>query len=136
MQLDANGCGDISHYVQGCAFEFCDTGLYANNCYVTLDGVTQCGVATPLYTPSSGCTTFSGTIDPGTGCSSDADGNGIPDNWEFQYFGTVHINPDADPDADGVTNLNEYRQGRNPTVAGTTSDANNQIRLQAYTPLK
>lgn len=42
----------------------------------------------------------------------------IPDTWRIQYFGSV-VNaaaaPDADPDGDGMTNLQEFRAGTNPT---------------------
>jgi hypothetical protein len=39
----------------------------------------------------------------------DADGDGIPDWWEQQYFGSMtNCAPDADPDGDGMPNLLEY----------------------------
>ncbi len=49
--------------------------------------------------------------------AEDADDNGLPDAWELAYFGTTAVDPDADPDGDLVTNLDEYRNGSDPTVA-------------------
>jgi hypothetical protein len=53
----------------------------------------------------------------GVGHYRDADGNGIPDTWEVQYFGTNGVNPNADPDGDGMANLLEYLADTNPTNA-------------------
>lgn len=45
---------------------------------------------------------------------ADADGDGLADAWEQQYFGGLAANPNDDPDGDGMTNLREYRAGTNP----------------------
>jgi hypothetical protein len=52
----------------------------------------------------------------------DGDGNGLPDAWERHYFGRVGVNPNADDDGDGLTNLQEFQQGTDPTdyYNGTT----------------
>ncbi len=48
----------------------------------------------------------------------DTDGNGLPDWWELKYFGVLTgTDPNGDPDHDGVSNLNEYLTGTNPTNA-------------------
>ncbi len=44
-------------------------------------------------------------------------GGTLPVAWQLQYFGTTGVSPDADPDHDGMTNLQEYRAGTNPTDA-------------------
>jgi hypothetical protein len=47
----------------------------------------------------------------------DADGDGLPDAWEIQYFGSIsdpRATPNADPDGDGFTNLQEYYAGTDP----------------------
>jgi subtilisin family serine protease len=50
----------------------------------------------------------------------DADANGLPDWWELQYFGHLTgIDPNADPDHDGMNNLAEWIAGTNPTNAAS-----------------
>ena len=60
----------------------------------------------------SNATTFvqTDTIAPG----ADLNGDGIPDAWEIQNFGTTNINVNADADGDGVSNLHEYYAGTDP----------------------
>jgi subtilisin family serine protease len=46
----------------------------------------------------------------------DTDLNDLPDWWEQKYFSQLTgTNPNADPDADGATNLAEWLAGTNPT---------------------
>jgi hypothetical protein len=50
----------------------------------------------------------------------DSDNDGLPDSWELQYFSAINdpqSAPNADPDGDGFTNLQEYLAGTNPTNA-------------------
>jgi len=54
--------------------------------------------------------------------NADSDGNGLPDAWELQYFGHIGVDPNADPDGDGLTNLQEYQHGTNPLNADTDGD--------------
>ena len=51
------------------------------------------------------------SIDPGV----DTDSNGLPDAWEYTYFGHSASELNTDSDGDGETNLGEYRAGTNPT---------------------
>jgi hypothetical protein len=47
----------------------------------------------------------------------DTNGNGLPDEWEIRYFGSLNApngGPNDDPDGDGATNLQEYLAGTNP----------------------
>ncbi len=47
--------------------------------------------------------------------SQDADGDLIADDWELQYFQGGACDPDGDEDRDGMTNLQEFLAGTNPT---------------------
>ncbi len=49
----------------------------------------------------------------------DSDANGLPDWWEFTYFGVIDVNPNADPDGDGMTNLQEFLAATDPTNAAS-----------------
>ena len=45
----------------------------------------------------------------------DPDGSGLPTAWELAYFGATGVNPNADPDGDGVSNYQEFLDGTDPT---------------------
>src|SRR5260370_22420069 len=54
--------------------------------------------------------------------SGDSDGNGLPDVWERNNFGYVGVNPNADPDGDHLTNIQEHQAGTNPNNPDTDND--------------
>lgn len=56
---------------------------------------------------------------------ADSDGNGMPDWWQIQYFGHLGVDPNADPDGDGMSNLQEYLAGTDPT------DANSVLKFES-----
>lgn len=50
---------------------------------------------------------------------TDSDGDQLPDNWEIENFGSIGVDAGADPDGDGVSNLNEYIVGSNPNAGAS-----------------
>lgn len=55
---------------------------------------------------------------PGPASAPDSDGDGLPDSWEQQYFGSATgANPNVDSDGDGMTNMQEYLAGTHPRSA-------------------
>jgi len=54
--------------------------------------------------------------------AADTDGDGLPDDWEIQYFGGLSQGPGGDFDGDGLTNLQEYQAVTDPTNSDTDSD--------------
>lgn len=49
----------------------------------------------------------------------DSDNDGLPDEWEYRYFGAGNLSEDADgnPDMDDADNITEFRRGSNPAYA-------------------
>lgn len=66
---------------------------------------------------------------------TDSDNDGIPDSWEVSH-GLDPLNAaDAsqDPDHDGVTNLNEFRNGTSPFLSGNERELSNRLLVWAKT---
>jgi hypothetical protein len=62
----------------------------------------------------------------------DGNGDGLPDGWQIQYFGSadaLNALPTADPDGDGMSNLQEYDDGTDPT------DSTSALRITAIVPV-
>jgi hypothetical protein len=67
------------------------------------------------------CADSSGNVyvaDKGNNCirkiSPDSAGIGIADDWQFAHFGHVGIDPNDDPDHDGLSNFTEFWAGTDP----------------------
>ncbi len=62
----------------------------------------------------------------------DAQGDGLPDSWSLEYFGTAipsaaaRNRPPDDPDGDGLTNLQEFLFGTSPV------DPNSRLAVRAF----
>jgi len=52
----------------------------------------------------------------------DSDADGLLDTWEILYFGNLNQGPDDDYDNDGLTNLEEFQLGTNPSDPDTDND--------------
>ncbi len=46
---------------------------------------------------------------------TDSGGNGLPDLWEITYFGQTGVDHNVDSDGDGITNLQEFQKGTDPS---------------------
>ncbi|MDP2897092.1 MAG: right-handed parallel beta-helix repeat-containing protein [bacterium] len=55
-----------------------------------------------------------GNTSEATSRSPDSDADGLPDDWEIEFFGDLAQRPDGDPDGDLIPNIDEYRRGLSP----------------------
>ncbi len=53
---------------------------------------------------------------------TDSNQNGIADRWEITHFGALGVDPSADPDKDGLSNLLEFQSHANPHAFDTDAD--------------
>jgi|GEM_PF-5977650 len=70
-----------------------------------------------VATDSDGLYVISQTLllDVSADSENGGNGNGLPDAWEFEYFGSNGQDASADPDGDGHSNADELLNGSNPT---------------------
>ncbi len=64
------------------------------------------------------------------GAPADTNHDGLPDAWQILYFGSIsstNATPGADPDHDGMSNLNEYLSGTIP------NNSNSVLKITAFT---
>ncbi|MDR3562670.1 MAG: alpha/beta hydrolase, partial [Negativicutes bacterium] len=54
-----------------------------------------------------------------------SDNSGMPDWWEWEYFGTNSVDPYGDPEGDGYNNIYKYQHGMNPNVFYTPAAPRN-----------
>ncbi len=92
------------------------------------------GAATGSVVVTVGGVASNGMIFTVAALETDADADGLGDSWERMYFGDLTQTAAGDFDGDGITNLQEYQQGRNPTRGGIF-DTGNVVNLKVFTPL-
>ena len=74
-----------------------------------------------------------------TNPNPDSDGDGLPDSWEIQYFGSIsdpRATADGDPDADGFSNLQEYVAGTSPVDTASLLKIDSADRAGGTTTLR
>jgi hypothetical protein len=75
---------------------------------------------------------FSFQMDGKDCATDDFNNDGLPDCWEIQYFGSIYTyGPNSDPDGDGLSNLQEFQLGTDPTKPDTSL---NTLVLPGFTP--
>ena len=61
---------------------------------------------------------LTGPSSGGSGSERDSDNDELPDNWELQYFSNLMQDANEDYDRDGISNLQEFIDGTDPTDEG------------------
>ena len=75
----------------------------------------QAGTYNVTFAVSDGNLSSSQTITI-TASFIDSDGDGLPDAWEMENFGNLNQAAHGDYDNDGLTNIEEYAAGTDPTL--------------------
>jgi hypothetical protein len=55
-------------------------------------------------------------------CDVDLDGDGMWDSWELTHFGNLNQTGTGDYDGDGMTNLQEFQSGTDPSNQDSDGD--------------
>jgi len=63
-----------------------------------------------------------GDVDIGADEFVDTDGQGMPDWWQLHFFGSLGQDPNANPDGDGLTNIEEYVFATDPMNPDTSGN--------------
>ncbi len=61
------------------------------------------------------------TLTISSSSGGDSDGDGMPDDWEMLYFGNLDRDRTGDFDGDGISDLDEYLNGTDPTESNAPS---------------
>jgi hypothetical protein len=75
----------------------------------------QAGTYILTFTASDGTLKANQTVKIIVNPDADRDGDGMDDDWELLYFATLDRDGTGDYDGDGVTDLQEFKDGTDPT---------------------
>ncbi len=84
---DPGVCGPTTNSLIDCELELCETGVYANECVVSLQDSWYCGVTAPTAVPSWNCQycqAFQGTMT--NYCAGTDPCNGLDEVWEIKHY--------------------------------------------------
>ena len=104
------------------AWSWMGQGYHGNTYQLTNLPNTECFLilGTPLDSDLDGLTdAYEKLVSKTCPTNYSTDGTGMSDGWEVYYFGQTGIDPNADPDGDGLSNYQEFLMrsaGYNPTV--------------------
>jgi len=95
------------------------TNLPSTDCFLIL--------GTPQSSTPDGLTdAYKLLVAKGNPNAYSSDGTGMADGWEVLYFGHIGIDPNGDPDGDGLSNYQEFRMsalGYNPTKWNSSTNS-------------
>lgn len=104
--------GYTAHSLTDSSIQLSQTGTYLSQCSTfTVSASTKCSVMTEAA-GSTEC--YTGALTDLCAGQTDSDSDGLPNWWEYKYFGDNIAMPGTDSDADGSTNLAEYQAGTVP----------------------
>jgi hypothetical protein len=76
----------------------------------------QAGLYTITYTATDGALASSSSATIRVNSASDTDGDGMDDAWELEHFGNLDRDGSEDFDGDGISDLDEYLNGTDPSA--------------------
>jgi hypothetical protein len=112
----------LSFGTNGIPWAWMGPGYHGNTYMLTNLPSTACFLilGTPLDSDGDGLTdAYEKLVSKTDPTNYSTDGTGMSDGWEILYFGHTGIDPNADPDGDGLSNYQEFQMrsaGYNPTV--------------------
>jgi len=111
--------GNWSWLGQGGHFTNYTVAITSQNAFLLL--------GTPQDTDNDGLTdAYENLVSHSNPTNYTTDGSGMADGWEVLYFGHTGIDPNADPDGDGLSNYQEFQMsslGYNPTKWNSSTNS-------------
>ena len=105
---------DVQQLPAGATFDDNGNGTGVFN---WVPAIGQSGVYAVTFIASDGQLTANRSVTITVNPFDDTDGDGMNDAWEMEHFGTLERDGTGDFDGDGRTDLQEFTDGTEPTVA-------------------